>query len=85
MSDKLPETPDNPEAFPMPLSDPHGVGQVQPGMSLRDYFAEGAMRSLVSLSMNGDVPVDEDGREDARLVAENAYAVADAMLKARLK
>ena len=51
---------------------PHGTcGQ---GMSLRDYFAAKAMQSLVALD-----------RTAATMTAEDAYAMADAMLAARAK
>lgn len=52
------------------------------GMSLRDYFAAQAMQGIVSspmyLSQNRSV-------FDRSYVAEQAYQVADAMMKARLK
>ena len=44
------------------------------GMSLRDYFAAKAMQSLVALDCI-----------TATMVAEDAYAIADAMLAARDK
>lgn len=48
------------------------------GMTLRDYFAAKAMQSLLT-TINGVVGVN---RYEHR-VAENALAIADAMLKAR--
>jgi hypothetical protein len=45
------------------------------GMSIRDYFAAKAMQAL----SNGEWP---DAR-DSLLIAERAYAMADAMIKAR--
>jgi hypothetical protein len=49
------------------------------GMTLRDYFAAEAMQRMVRL-------VALDSREcHHRSVAENAYRMADAMLRARAK
>ena len=49
-----------------------------PGMSLRDYFAAKAMQAMVST-----VPV--EGQEiQCNPIAEDAYKMADAMLRARL-
>ena len=45
------------------------------GMSLRDYFAAKAMQGMVSAEFAGNVTTD--------YWAEEAYKVADAMLKAR--
>lgn len=45
------------------------------GMSLRDYFAAQAMQSMNSRDDYQDVPAD--------VIALDAYALADAMLKAR--
>ena len=47
------------------------------GMSLRDYFAAKAMQSIFAVLHQGLRP------EDCIKVAEDAYFVADAMLKAR--
>ena len=48
------------------------------GMTLRDYFAAKAMQVLTTkLASTGDMHVFDDA------VAESAYAMADAMLKAR--
>ena len=47
---------------------------ISDGMSLRDYFAAKAMQSLVALD-----------RTAATMTAEDAYAMADAMLAARDK
>ena len=46
-------------------------------MSLRDYFAAKAMQSIVAVLHQGLRP------EDCIKVAEDAYFVADVMLKAR--
>lgn len=50
-----------------------------PGMTLRDYFAAKAMQGLLA-SPRGTV---DDSPMTDKLVAGNAYIVADAMLEAR--
>ena len=45
------------------------------GMQLRDYFAAKAMQSINSREDYNDVPAD--------FIAQDAYELADAMLKAR--
>jgi hypothetical protein len=63
-------------AFPSPR-DPK-TGSDDKGMSLRDYFAAKAMQAfLSSWIIRNDYP------ETDSIVAEHAYEVADAMLKAR--
>lgn len=57
----------NQPAFPTPPAIIHG-------MTLRDYFAAKAMQAMISMGANSE-EYDED--------AHQAYAVADAMLKAR--
>lgn len=49
------------------------------GASLRDYFAAKAMQGFVSSYPNGDVNCDFE------YLADDAYDMADAMLKARAK
>ena len=56
-------------AFPQPIN-PAEQGR---GMTLRDYFAAKAMQGLLA----SDVYAPKDK------FAENAYAMADAMMKAR--
>ena len=46
------------------------------GMSLRDYFAAQAMQGITS-TLSGTAPVLYDA------IADDAYEIADAMLKAR--
>ena len=53
----------------------NGWGQPFQGMTLRDYFAAKAMQSMNSREDYSDVP--------AEFIAQDAYALADAMLKAR--
>ena len=57
-------------AFPRPYSPSTNA---QEGMKLRDYFAAKAMQGLLA----SDVYAPKDK------FAENAYAMADAMMKAR--
>ena len=46
------------------------------GMTLRDYFAAKAMQAMVATDI-------ECGPEQVPIIAESAYILADAMLKAR--
>ena len=59
-------------AFPQYVIN-NGGAYVEGGMTLRDYFAAKAMQGLLA----SDVYAPKDK------FAENAYAMADAMLKAR--
>ena len=52
----------------------------QPGMTLRDYFAAKAMQGLMGRNWSHHAGTDE---ELIDVWARSAYAVADAMLKAR--
>ena len=60
----------NPPAFPIVIDLGDGV-QYQKGMTLRDYMAARAMQALI----------DNDGLFSE--IPTQAYALADAMLKAR--
>ena len=60
----------NPPAFPIVIDMGDGV-KYQNGMTLRDYFAAKAMQALI----------DNDGLFSE--IPTQAYALADAMLKAR--
>ena len=64
-------------AFARPASEAHqhGMHAAQQGMTLRDYFAAKAMQSMNGRSDYADTP--------AEAIALDAYALADAMLKAR--
>jgi len=63
----------NPPAFPRPASEAHqhGMHKPQDGMSLRDYFAAKALHYCLKNCFTTEGAV------------EDAYKVADAMLKAR--
>lgn len=67
-------------AFPRPASEAHqhGMHSPQEGMLLRDYFAAKAMQGLMSRSWDGYA-----AEEMFKIWSVSAYAVADAMLKAR--
>jgi hypothetical protein len=68
-------------AFPLfrtfPGDDNDMVTLVQPGMTLRDWFAGQALATLISLHEN------RDGGWCESEVATSAYDMADAMLAAR--
>jgi hypothetical protein len=56
------------------------------GMTLRDYFAAKAMQEMVGqydFTFFEDDKREKEGDTFALVVAKNAYAMADAMLKAR--
>jgi hypothetical protein len=48
------------------------------GMDLRDYFAAKVMQSLIELCYK-----EFDVDEHKKMIAENAYEIADTMLEAR--
>ncbi len=64
-------------AFPTEVWDSEGVPQHTQGMTLRDYFAAKAMHGLLTHLAHGIRP------QDCIVMAEDAYLLADAMLKAR--
>ena len=84
MSDKVN---DGGAAFPgtMFLSDRGGFKGVakegQSGMSLRDYFAATALQGMC-VQFDGMLPPEQ---WDEELIAQDAYALADAMLAERAK
>ena len=55
--------------------------EVEPGMTLRDYFAAKAMPIAMQQALGAIT--DEDSASAMDLVPRLAYAMADAMLKAR--
>ena len=57
---------------------PHITEDVRDGMTLRDYFAAKAMQGLVERRGGAEL-----GSREKDAVAEEAYILADAMLKAR--
>jgi hypothetical protein len=68
----------NPPAFPLHNHGVQTLGMHISGMTLRDYFAAKAMQATVDAWIQRSIypPTDDE-------VAKNAYAIADAMLKAR--
>ncbi len=67
-------------AFPVSAQMPDGYGGFQPetyyGMTLRDWFAGQALAGMADHH-------DWHGEDGAEVRAQDAYIVADAMLKAR--
>jgi hypothetical protein len=77
-------------AFPRPKywpndGNPDGDCLPQGGMSLRDYFAAQALAGSLASDAHPDVVLDTlmDSPRKVAMRAEFAYALADAMLKAR--
>lgn len=84
-------------AFPIPLQSGQSWQGMAPcdGMTLRDYFAAKAMQAIIGTERAQEF-VDEDGYEmnyeegsggtlfiHTKFLPEEAYMIADAMLKAR--
>ncbi len=61
-----------------PVVHPDGKGVQYFGMSLRDYFAANAMAGLLTARHP-----DHFGQDGAEVLANDSYAIADAMLEAR--
>ena len=73
----------NPYAFPkVDFSDRGILSKHNPGMTLRDYFANSAMQGLLS-SYVGSSDVYKDISYNAKLIASHSYHLADEMLKQR--
>ena len=68
----------NPPAFPVGLE---AFGEDKVGMTLRDYFAAKALTTIFYPAIMESIRTDVDLNCDK--VAEFAYDMADAMLKAR--
>ena len=64
----------NESAFPWSVDDGEKIVGNK-GMTLRDYFAAKAMQSMNSREDYNDVP--------AEFIAQDAYALADAMMEVR--
>jgi hypothetical protein len=72
--------------FPTEVWDAKGFPRQAEGMYLRDYFAAKAMQEMVGqydFTFFEDDKREKEGDTFALVVAKNAYAMADAMLKAR--
>lgn len=73
-------------AFPGYMMEADGtyvtVTKLNPGMSLRDYFAAAALTALITDSCQ-TIGGGYDAEASAQCYADDAYMIADAMLKAR--
>lgn len=67
-------------AFPV---HPNGTTMQNTGMSLRDYFAAKAMQGIVSTHDSDGEWTGPGDLTSNKLMAETAYAISDAMIKAR--
>jgi hypothetical protein len=70
-------------AFPVPNS-----ANGQEGMTLRDYFADGAMQGLMAdniMFLGAEKQAADSGRSTADVIATFAYQISDSMLKERGK
>lgn len=74
------EKPENPLAFPESCTQDGYRGNVESGMTLRDYFAAAALQGLLAAPDDGNLRTIEDHQEH---YADIAYGYADAMLRAR--
>jgi hypothetical protein len=66
------------KAFPYSSDESKQYNWINHGMDLRDYFAAKAMQAMMAHP-------DSNESAPARLYAEGAYVMADAMMEARLK
>lgn len=72
--------------FPTEVWDPEGFPRQAEGMYLRDYFAAKAVSAILGqydYTFFKDDEREKEGDTFALVVAKNAYAMADAMMKAR--
>lgn len=69
----------NPPAFPVI----HPAGISHQGMTLRDYFAAKSMQGMLLCEPPNPVPKGCENMTIAEYIAQRAYKMADAMLKAR--
>jgi hypothetical protein len=84
------QKPNNPSAFPSERFDKKESERLggtcftdyQKGMTLRDYFANSAMQSIIT-RLGGSPFVDSNEQDTFEIVAKESYKYADAMLKQR--
>jgi len=81
---------ENPQAFPFYNSDykkPFDMPMNHSGMDLRDYFAAKSMQGILANpdEMKHIVTDSENDLSEGENIANHAYYIADAMLKARTK
>lgn len=70
------EKDDGGQAFPLHID-------AAEGMTLRDYFAAKAMQSLLHAWISSPACKDDDSWVGDQHLAQEAYVIADAMLRAR--
>ena len=73
-------------AFSQCVYNMKGGYDIAGGMTLRDYFAAKAMQSIYAANVEWEptgTPMDEESLQVLADVAQDAYKMADAMLKAR--
>ena len=74
------------KAFPTEHPIAGTMGHHADGMDLRDYFAAKAMQGMASWDIRTMDKLAKDfGEEPLDYLSNNAYAIADAMMKARSK
>jgi hypothetical protein len=77
-----------PQKYPIDASEPHHWvdNPLDRGMDLRDYFAAKAMQGMATWDIQRmDKLATDFGEDPCVYLAENAYQIADAMIKARKK
>ena len=70
-------------AFPLTVKYLDGSGRMMPGMSLRDWFAGQAISGLVMRAQPDELQQVMNGTRVPNLLANGAYAIADALLASR--
>jgi hypothetical protein len=75
--------PENPAAFPMTGEGFSSPQYSQYGMTLRDYFAGGVAAALCSATDSTGTWMAPLEKSSAYIIADRAYAIADALLAAR--
>ena len=68
-------------AFPFVASDDTGM-IINPGMTLRDYFAAKVLQGVMS-SLEMGIVFSKGDKPPSDEIVESCYAMADAMMKAR--
>ena len=71
------------QAFPCLERDCNGLYLTDGGMTLRDYFAAKALPIMWDVYDKGYCGLNDKDEPNMKTVAEGAYQIADAMLKAR--
>ena len=82
--------PSNPSLFPDPMRGAEqsysnqSPWQLDTGATLRDFFANSAMQSII-IRLNGNPLINwgQHGESTLELLSKDAYSIADAMLKQR--